>query len=169
MFKNFLRFKSAIPFEPVPINQYKGRSSFNFKPKKTPGLVHNPPSSINKPSIKTPRAFLPMKDPRRSLPVKTFTKEELANYPLIQAYQAQGERTYDITPEIVQQIQELRQSDPQEWTISKLSKKFNLPMNKINVLSGSLETPKVQELSEAQQLKQMNRKKRAELWLRGEF
>lgn len=169
MFKNFIRFKSAIPFEPVPINQFKGRSNFNFKPKKTPGLIHNPPSSINKPSIKTPRAFLPKNDPRRSLPVKTFTKEELADYPLVQDYQAQTNRTYDITPEVVQQIQQLRQENPQEWTISKLSKKFDLPMNKINTLSGSLETPKILQMTERQQLKVMNRKKRSELWLRGEF
>jgi hypothetical protein len=171
MLKRFVRFNSSsVPFEPVPLNKYnQARSAFNFKPKKTQGLVYNPPSSINKPSIKTAPAFLPPTDPRRSLPTKKFTAEELNHYPVIKGYNSPENRVYDITPEIVQQIQQLRAQDPEKWTISKLAAKFNLAQNKVNVLSGQLKEPKPQDFTPKQALKHQNRMKRTELWLKGEY
>lgn len=162
----------AVSYEPVPINTFnQARSAFNIKPKKTQGLVYNPPASISKPSIKTANAFLPEQDPRKSLVVgKQYTKEELENYPIINRYEAAGNRSYEITPDIVEKLISLRKQDPAQWTISKLSKEFDIPQNKVNVLTGTLEKEMDEEVLTARQLsKKMNKKKRSLLWLRGEF
>ncbi|ODV79161.1 uncharacterized protein CANTADRAFT_26190 [Suhomyces tanzawaensis NRRL Y-17324] len=164
---------SCVKYEPIPINQYnQARSAFNIKPKKTQGLVHNPPAAISKPSMKTPKAFLPESDPRRNLPnANEFTKEQLENYPVINRYEAQGNRSYEVTPEIVEKIVALRSQDPKVWTISKLSKEFNIDQRKVNVFTGMLKEKVNQEegLNERQLLRRSEMKKRTQLWLRGEF
>lgn len=162
----------AVAFEPVPINTFnQARSAFNIKPKKTQGLVYNPPASISKPSIKTANAFLPQQDPRKTLVVgKQYTKEELEHYPVINRYEAAANRSYEITPEIVDKLIALRKQDPVQWTISKLSKEFDIPQNKVNVLTGTLDKQVDEEALTPRQLsKKLNKKKRNLLWLRGEF
>ncbi|KAK6457973.1 mitochondrial ribosomal protein subunit L20-domain-containing protein [Scheffersomyces xylosifermentans] len=178
MLRNFIRRSStsaSIPFEPVPINRYNQvRSQFNFKPKKTQGLIHNPASAIHRPSIKTPRAFLPESDPRRKLNTgPVFTKEQLQDYPIITAYKPQNERDYSVTPEIARKIIELRNEDPKTWTVTKLSKEFGLSIQKVNVFTGILDehlkTKEVSELTDRQKKRINEKKKRVELWLRNEF
>ncbi|ABN67115.1 predicted protein [Scheffersomyces stipitis CBS 6054] len=177
MFRNFIRrsSSSSIPFEPVPINKYNQvRSQFNFKPKKTQGLVYNPASAIHKPSIKTPRAFLPTNDPRRQLNNEAeYTKEQLQHYPIITAYKAQGERDYSITAEVAKKIYDLRKQDPQTWTVAKLSKEFDIDLQKVNVLTGildkKLKNNNLDGLNERQVKKATEKKKRVEMWLRNEF
>lgn len=164
MLKTFIRKSSSLPYEPVPINTYNQvRSAFNIKPKRTQGIVYNPPAAISKPSIKTANAFLPNNDPRKTSKV-LFTKDELLKYPVINSYQAQQDRLYDVSSETVKEIAELRRSDPKEWTVGKLLKKFNIPANKVNVFSG-----KVVEEDIVGGKKLEDRRKRVGMWLRGEF
>lgn len=157
----------GIFFEPVPINKYnQARSAFNFKPKKTQGLVYNPPASIQRALVKTAKAFLPDTDPRKHLPAgkREYSEEEVLRFPVINAYAAQLQRTYDVTPEVVAEMKKLRQEDPKEWTINKLSKKFGVEAKKVNVFTGGkgVKTEPVSQRS-------ADRKKRAMMWLRGEY
>lgn len=157
---------SSLPFEPVPINQYNAqRSAFNIKPIRTQGLVYNPPAAVLAPQTKTPHAFLPRNDPRLMIPPsRVYTAKELENYPIINRYDAPAQRTYQVTPEIVSELNKLRQEDPKKWSIRALSKKFNLPPNKVNTFTESLPKTKTDT-------KQSNseRVRRSKLWLRGEF
>ncbi|KAK6197451.1 mitochondrial ribosomal protein subunit L20-domain-containing protein [Scheffersomyces amazonensis] len=183
MLRNSIRrssTQSTIPFQPVPLNRFnQDRSAFNFKPprdkvKNIQGLIHNPPAAIVKPSIKTPFAFLPANDPRRSLSrVEVFTKEELKNYPIITNYRTSEERDYNTTPETVAEIKRLREEDPSKWTISKLSIKFNLSPHRVNVFAGTLpdhlKKDENEGLTPLQVKRKEEKKKRVQLWLRNEF
>lgn len=171
-----------IPYVSKPRNKYNAeRSTFNFKPHPTlnQGLIHNPSQSA--PNLKkTPKAFLPANDPRRtinSVKHKTYSIEELNDMPLIHGYNK--EKTYEITPEIVKQIIELRNEDPIKWTISTLAKKFELPKYKVNVISGVSEMKQKYDLRNLQEEKlkwhdhklqaRLDRVKRNQLSLRNEY
>lgn len=170
MLRSFIRCQ-LIVHEPKITNLYKGTSGFNVKQVRTPGIVYNPPHAIKGPSLKTPKAFLPKNDPRKTLPEKTYTPEELADYPLIQEYKLLNERVYDVTAETAQEIKQLRHSDPKEWTISKLSKKFNIPPYKILRFAGPIEKPKeeIPEVWTRQLGVKLDREKRRKMWQRNEY
>lgn len=173
----------SIPYQSAPINKYnQQRSPFNFKPAKqegSPQLIHNPPQAIN--SLKhTPKKFLPANDPRHALPIKAnqvYTKQQLDDMPLISEYLQK--KTYTLTPEIVEKIQKLRNEDPSKWTIRKIARELDIDIMKVNVLSGINKSRQVQVANEIgeQQIdwseKKLNarndRKKRTEMWLRGEY
>lgn len=159
-----LRYISQIPYEAKPRNKFNPvKSAFNFKPVPTPGLVFNPPASL--PSVKqTPRAFLPPNDPRRNLPIhKTYTDEELADMPIIHG----TTKKYDVTEETAKEIINLRVSDPQTWTISKLCKKFNVRALFVIALTKDLNTTKTtpKRLTDPQK----EQLKRVKMWLRNEY
>ncbi|CAN3356261.1 large ribosomal subunit protein mL58 [Diutina catenulata] len=161
------RLVQQVAHEASPVSRYSAKSSakFNFKPKPTQGLIHNPPHAIHKPVMKTPTAFLPASDPRKQLPAKQYTAAELESYPVIHAHRAVADRAYDVTPETVAEIVKLRQEDPTQWTISKLAKKFGVAQNVVNVVSGTLkDKPQVVETPTMEE-----RRKRRMMWLRGEF
>lgn len=170
----------ALPFQPVAKNKFNDkRSTFNFKALPSKGLVYNPPAAIISPAIKTPKAFLPKNDPRLKLEgkFKTYTSEELEDYPIIYGYSK--EKSYNITPQMVKQIVELRNQNPAEWTISKLAKKFGIDQMKVNVITG-LNKQRVEQIGEeldafkktwptSKLNSREDRKKRVSMWLRNEY
>lgn len=167
-----------LPYESRPTNLYNPvRSAFNIKPKTTEGLIYNPPASA--PSLKnTPRAFIPPNDPRLSVlaeTFKTYTAQELADMPIIYAHK----KEYNLTPEIVKEIIQLRQEDPVKWSVGQLAKKFNVDIKKINVITGfskikqekalaQLEAAKA-KWNEASKRARVDKARRKQMWLRGEF
>lgn len=167
-----------LPYESRPTNLYNPvRSAFNIKPKTTEGLIYNPPASA--PSLKnTPRAFIPSNDPRLSVlaeTYKTYTAEELADMPIIYAHK----KEYNLTPEIVKEIIALRQENPVKWSVGQLAKKFNVDIKKINVITGfskikqekalaQLEAAKA-KWNEASRRARVDKTRRKQMWLRGEF
>lgn len=167
-----------IPVETQPKNKYNAaRSAFNFKPVHTEGLIHNPPASM--PSLKeTPQVFLPPNDPRLKVlagKFKVYSPKELKNMPVIYG----AKRDYSLTPEIVMQIIKLRQEDADSWSIAKLAAKFNVDPKKVNVITGFSEAKQQKALAELEKLKaswpdskrhaRVDRGRRKDMWLRGEF
>ncbi|CAH2353437.1 54S ribosomal protein L20, mitochondrial [[Candida] railenensis] len=180
MFRNTVRHLSdkAVPFLSQPPNKFNAaRSTFNLRPVLPQGLVHNPPASVPN-SKSTPRAFLPSTDPRSTLiSHRTYSSDEVADMPII--YSSKADRKYDITPDIVAEIQQLRSSNSAEWTVNKLAKKFGVSPSFVKVTTEVNEGRKA-ELSQQQkaereswpvqkQKARINRKRRVELWLRNEF
>lgn len=173
-----------IPYQSKPINKYNAdRSIFNFKPAKITEsqLIHNP--SQSSPYLKqTPKAFLPENDPRRKYNLgtknqKTFTQQELDDMPII--YAESKDKVYDVTPDIVLKINELRKEDPVKWTISKLAKEFNIEQRKINYFTYNNKVKQDEDKSNLEIQKQswnerkvnarIDRLKRAQMWLRNEY
>lgn len=170
----------SLPFELQPKNKYNAaRSAFNFKPKPTQGLIHNPPAAM--PSLKdTPRTFLPANDPRLTIMAdkyRTYTPEELNDMPLI--YGISKEKDYSLTPEIVEKIVKLRNEDQDKWTISRLAAEFKIDARKVNVITGVNKEKQQKLVRELEALKQtwaekklaakLDRSKRTDMWLRNEF
>ncbi|CAL1207887.1 unnamed protein product [Candida parapsilosis] len=122
-----------IPYQAVPRGKYNPkRSAFNFKPKPIDGLVHNPPAAIINPSMQTPYIFLPPNDPRRELAKQYRLSEDVvADMPVIRAFKAPHEREYTVTKEVVDQIKQLRNEDPERWNLKELSKKFDIELSKL--------------------------------------
>lgn len=181
MIRNIVRRNSTrtIPYETQPRNRYNQKSSgFNLKPVPTQGLVHNPPASA--PLVwNTPKTFLPAHDPRHKLPnlkYRTYSSEELQDMPLI--YGISNSRNYDVTPEIVKRIVELRAEDPNRWTIAKLAREFSINQNVVNVVTGVNKERKGKLNTELEEMKKdwsqnkaisrEDRKKRVQMWLRNE-
>lgn len=163
-----LRNYSKIPIETKPKNKYNSKkSAFNFKPVYTPGLVFNPAASI--PSARqTPKAFLPPLDPRVNNMngfYKSYTDEDLQNMPII--YGA-SKRNYDVSLDVAKEILQLRVNDPQQWTVSKLSKKYSVDPNFIMTITKDMK-PKNQSPPSPLTSHQVNQKKRVEMWLRNEY
>ncbi|KAF3988332.1 hypothetical protein FT663_04088 [Candidozyma haemuli var. vulneris] len=182
MFKSAVRRYSLknLPHETQPINKYNNsRSGFNVKPVRSQGLIYNPPASA--PSYReTPKLFLPKNDPRLKIledKWKVYTPEELENMPLI--YGIKKQKDYSLTPEVVGEILKLRQENPDEWTIPKLAKKFNVDKTRVNVISGISKDRQAKVLKELETIKEswsarrslarQDREKRTQQWLRGEF
>lgn len=95
--------------------------------------------------------------------------------PLIYAHK----KEYNLTPEIVKEIITLRQENPQEWSVGRLAKKFNVEPSKVNVLTGISKTKQEQVLVELEAAKakwnpasrraKVDKGRRKEMWLRAEF
>lgn len=182
MFQSFCRRYSvkALPFESTPKNKYNAaRSTYNFKPVPTQGLVHNPPQAI-KSATSTPRAFLPKNDPRYlhlQDKYKVYSKEELDNMPIV--YSAGYNKNYTITPSVVEEMNKLRAEDLSTWTISKLARHFNLEKHRVNSLTGRnperaaevarLASAAREGWSPEKRQHRSDRKKRVDMWLRNEF
>lgn len=153
----------AIPYEPVPKNKYNQvRSQFNFKPDPTPGLVHNPPAAIVNPSMQIPKMFLPANDPRRNLETKRgFSKEIIDLMPIVDEAKFVPRAPY--TQETAEQIRELRDSDPDNWTLHKLARRFKLNISSIGTIIGkqgtSVRNP-VKEMS----ARSFEKARREKLW-----
>lgn len=163
-----------------PLNKYNDkRSRFNLKPVILEGLIYNPPAAA--PTYhETPKVFLPKNDPRlkyMSETFKVYSKEELEDMPLI--YGLKAEKDYSLTPDVIEQIVALRNSNPNEWTISKLAKKFGVDLEKVNAVTGlnKERAEKVKEelekvklsWSDKTKLARAERGKRIMTWLRNDF
>lgn len=180
MIRNSIRSYSAkaIPYLSLTPNKFNSaRSTWNLKPALPQGLVHNPPASVPNAS-KTPKAFLPTQDPRSTrLSHKSYTREQVDDMPVVYASSANPD--YSVTPEIVSEIQSLRDSNPQEWTVNKLARKFQVSPAFVKVTTSinqvRKETLAQQEEAQKQQWPlqkqkaRIDRKRRVELWLRNEF
>lgn len=181
MIRNFVRRNSTrtVPYETQPRNRYNQKSSsFNLKPVPTQGIVHNPPASA--PLVwNTPKSFLPANDPRHKLPslkYRTYSSEQLQDMPLI--YGISNSRNYDVTPDIVKKLVDLRAADPNRWTIAKLAREFSINQNVVNVVTGVNEDRQEKLKTESEETKKNwsqdkaisreNRKKRVQMWLRNE-
>ncbi|QEL57988.1 hypothetical protein SBP28_000016 [Candidozyma auris] len=89
------------------------------------------------------------------------------------------EKDYSLTPEVVGEILKLRRENPDEWTVPKLAKKFNVDKVKVNVISGISKERQEKVLQELEEVKstwsakrklaRQDREKRTQQWLRGEF
>lgn len=170
----------SLPHELQPKNKYNAqRSAFNLKPVRSEGLIYNPPASAAT-YKETPKLFLPKNDPRHKIlegKWKVYTQEELDNMPLI--YGIKKEKDYSLTPDVVQEILKLRQENPNEWTIPKLARKFNIDKTKVNVISGISKERQAKVLEELEAVKltwsgkrklaRQDREKRTQQWLRGEY
>lgn len=154
----------SIPFEAKPANKYNAvKSAYNFKPRKpTQGLVYNPPASMVSVS-QTPKAFLPHSDPRKNLGIqKEYSTEEINDMPVIHG----TTKKYDVDEKTALEILNLRSSDPTQWTISKLCKKFNVsPYFVINISKSA----KPSFPAPAFTKRQTEQNKRVSMWLRNEF
>lgn len=179
-FSTGVRAYSQVPYESVPRNRYNAkRSAFNLKPNPTHGLVHNPPASA--PSLKkTPRPFLPAKDPRISVladTYKVYSPEELQDMPLIVGYSQ--DKDYSVDGETALKIQKLRDEDPSQWTISRLAKEFGISQKTVNVIAGTniqrrkqLDGENLQQMANWSKDKMQareDRRKRVQMWLRNEY
>ncbi|KAJ5864329.1 uncharacterized protein N7529_006245 [Penicillium soppii] len=83
-------------------------------------IIHNPPSSA--PNVyHTPSKFLPADDVRRvsTLSTTTTNAEDLPG-----VYKSVPERKYHLTPSDIEEIRNLRMTDPMTWSRNKLAKRF---------------------------------------------
>jgi hypothetical protein len=83
-------------------------------------IIHNPPSSA--PNVyHTPSKFLPADDVRRASTLSTTTTnaEDLPG-----VYKSVPERKYHLTPSDIEEIRNLRMTDPMTWSRNKLAKRF---------------------------------------------
>ena len=177
--RSSLRFylSREVPFLKQAPNKYSSSSTWNLKPNMPQGLVHNPPASLPR-AMNTPKAFLPLKDPRRTaIHHKTFQRSEVDDMPVI--YSSENPNKYLATPEVVKEMQLLRSSDPDRWTVNALAKSFGVSPFFVKVTTDipTVRKAKIEEkLAETKQNwsrstkeARQNRKKRVELWLRSEY
>lgn len=86
-------------------------------------IIHNPPPSA--PSyFQTPTKFLPPDDIRRSLRPDTSSGNQHKTEDLPTVYKNPGKKQYHLKPEDIQEIRNLRLSDPMTWSRWKLAKRF---------------------------------------------
>ena len=84
-------------------------------------IIHNPPSSA--PNVyHTPSKFLPADDVRRSSSLSTTTITNAEDLPGV--YKSVPERTYHLAPSDIEEIRNLRLTDPMTWSRNKLAKRF---------------------------------------------
>lgn len=86
-------------------------------------IIYNPPSSA--PSVyHTPTKFLPLDDVRRTLRAGVTTTQPDANN-LPPVFKGTSEKKYHLKPSDIEEIRQLRLSDPMTWSRWKLAKRFN--------------------------------------------
>lgn len=84
-------------------------------------IIHNPPSSA--PNVyHTPSKFLPADDVHRSSSLSTTTITNAEDLPGV--YKSVPERTYHLAPSDIEEIRNLRLTDPMTWSRNKLAKRF---------------------------------------------
>ncbi|GMM32728.1 mitochondrial 54S ribosomal protein YmL20 [Saccharomycopsis crataegensis] len=147
--------KRSVSTESLPKlavkNKFKSRgSAFNFKPQKVePGVYHQPSPSIPSPLQKTPNAFLPASDIRKSSSSE-YTAEDVSYMPPLSSVK---EKKYHLTAQQIEEIRQLRNSDPYTYTRKALAKKFDCseffvslvvdcPPDRLKDMAGRLDTIK---------------------------
>lgn len=105
------------------------RSASNPRIQLPKGLSYNPAPSAPTP-YQTPEAFLPKNDKRKiRYEAQPYPTEDMP--PLRQPAQ----KNYNLTPEQIEEIQQLRLQDPVEWNRKNLAKKFNCSEFVISLVS----------------------------------
>ncbi|KIW14983.1 hypothetical protein PV08_07770 [Exophiala spinifera] len=99
----------------------------SFLPSKTEQHDHilfNPPPSM--PNVyHTPNIFLPDNDRRKIIPDRETREAQLLLSERIPAIKGQQEKRYHLTAKDVEEMRALRKAAPLEWSVNKLSKKFD--------------------------------------------
>lgn len=99
----------------------------SFLPSKTEQhdhIIYNPPPSM--PNVyHTPNIFLPKNDRRKIMSdPETRTTQMLLSQQLA-PMKSHREKRYHLTEKEVEEMKELRKSDPMQWSVNRLSKKFD--------------------------------------------
>ncbi|TID14899.1 hypothetical protein CANINC_004570 [Pichia inconspicua] len=136
--KTVCRFNSSIPKLATTPNKYNARSSaFNLKPQLPNGLFFHPAPASLDPEI-TPKAFLPESDPRKDSPHyfkqhdSLLAKENIPFMPSVS--KISQPKNYNLSPETVKQIQELRDAGVSR---KEIKQKFNVTDNFISLTTTS--------------------------------
>jgi hypothetical protein len=99
----------------------------NFLPSKTElhdHIIHNPPPSM--PNVyHTPNIFLPKNDERKVRPDPERRALQLQAAQQLPPATRQVEKRYHLTEKDLHEMRTLRKADPTQWSVSKLSKKFD--------------------------------------------
>ena len=99
----------------------------NFLPSKTElhdHIIYNPPPSM--PNVyHTPNIFLPKNDRRKVFPDPDTREIQIQSAQQLPAVKGQAEKRYHLTEKDLDEMRELRRADPTEWSVSRLSKKFD--------------------------------------------
>lgn len=110
------RTRSRLNIKPDP----------NFLPSKTERhdhIIFNPPPSM--PNVfHTPNIFLPKNDRRKVFTDAETRAIQLQSAQEIPAMKGQIRKRYHLTEQDLKEMRELRRTDPMEWSIKRLSKKF---------------------------------------------
>ncbi|KAH9218796.1 mitochondrial ribosomal protein subunit L20-domain-containing protein [Leptodontidium sp. 2 PMI_412] len=94
-------------------------------------IIFNPPSSA--PSVlHTPLKFLPKEDKRRQLLASRFQSSATSTLPP-PVYKTQRFPHHHLTDKDIAEIIRLKRQDPEEWTNTKLSRKFNCSNHFISI------------------------------------
>ncbi|KAJ5692083.1 hypothetical protein N7462_001506 [Penicillium macrosclerotiorum] len=140
-------------------------------------IIYNPPSSA--PTVfHTPSKFLPPTDARRLMRVEDSVKMTPNVNTLPQVFKNGSERKYHLGPSEVEEIRQLRLSDPMTWSRNKLAKRFECsPLFIALVCEAGPEKKQIQkQVMEAVQsqwgpkrrMAREDRKLRREAWCRDE-
>ncbi|EXJ89794.1 hypothetical protein A1O3_02861 [Capronia epimyces CBS 606.96] len=111
----------------------RARSKLNIKPdasflpsktEQHDHIIYNPPPSM--PNIyHTPNIFLPNNDRRKVIPDPETRQLQLQLSHELPALKGQREKRYHLTEKDVEEMRELRKTDPTQWTVNRLAKKFD--------------------------------------------
>lgn len=107
------------------------RSAFNQQIYTPGGVSYNPAPSAPTPK-ETPAAFLPKEELELRAWAKDAKPVDVSTMPALSASPA---RTYHLTKQDAEQIQQLRQSEPYKWTRKALAEKFGVSEYVIGLVS----------------------------------
>ncbi|ETI25262.1 hypothetical protein G647_04637 [Cladophialophora carrionii CBS 160.54] len=113
----YRRTRSRLNIKPDP----------DFLPSKTEPhdhIIYNPPPSM--PNVyHTPNLFLPKNDRRKVFPDPETRGLQLQSAQQLPAVKGQTEKRYHLTEKDLEEMRRLRMTEPIQWSVSKLSKKFD--------------------------------------------
>jgi len=111
------RTRSRLNIKPDP----------DFLPSKTElhdHIIYNPPPSM--PNVyHTPNIFLPKNDRRKVLPDPDTQEVQLRSAEQLPAMKGHTGKRYHLTEKDLEEMRELRKTDPTQWSVNRLSKKFD--------------------------------------------
>ncbi|OAP58635.1 hypothetical protein AYL99_07725 [Fonsecaea erecta] len=114
---SYRRTRSRLNIKPDP----------DFLPSKTEPhdhIIYNPPPSM--PNVyHTPNIFLPKNDRRKVLPDPETQRTQLQLAQQLPAISGQAEKRYHLAENDLEEMRQLRRTDPTQWSVSRLSKKFD--------------------------------------------
>ncbi|EXJ59912.1 hypothetical protein A1O7_04059 [Cladophialophora yegresii CBS 114405] len=113
----YRRTRSRLNIKPDP----------DFLPSKTEPhdhIIYNPPPSM--PNVyHTPNLFLPKNDRRKVFADPETRGLQLQSTQQLPAVKGQAEKRYHLTEKDLEEMRRLRTTDPTQWSVSRLSKKFD--------------------------------------------
>ncbi|KIY02805.1 uncharacterized protein Z520_01270 [Fonsecaea multimorphosa CBS 102226] len=114
---SYRRTRSRLNIKPDP----------DFLPSKTElhdHIIYNPPPSM--PNVyHTPNIFLPKNDRRKVFSDPETQQSHLQSAQQLPAIPRQTGKRYHLVEKDLEEMRELRRTDPTQWSVSRLSKKFD--------------------------------------------